>query len=434
MNRSTRPEILDLQSKPSTAAARARSKSTSSIDYPLSSDCSTSSLATNALVNVSPAPAYIASSAATRLVTNDHEVFFHSLHEDGIVGPEAPIMCVTDAALKLVNGFLDFLLYTFVATAKSTSLAALRPAVTEVLRKRLAKEAVSGADQELRSYLGGEEGCEHLVDGDGVAVGSSEWDLESAWRKVRVQCMVYSSLGDLEEDDEAFYSEQVLEGSVGVEQYQQQSPIPGVVSPAVAIWLTSILEFIGEQTLLVAGHATIARYSVQRIAAAAASDTSLAGAKADVTFPENPMVEDHDTEKVALNPSMGRMWRQWRKKIRGSRGSISISARDGAAQSRLERQASLVGRVNSNTTELNLAALPAFIPIAPLTQFPEEVEPKACNLAPLEPQDDGLLTPIAEANTPRAAAVQNNFLTVDAEGNELTGSVSSHRLIPRSSY
>jgi hypothetical protein len=228
--------------------------------------------------------------------------------------------------LKLVNQFLDFLLYSFFASAKSASLSSLRGAV---------------ADQELDSYLGGDE---EEIDSEGNAEQAhSEWDLEGTWRKARLQCMVYSSFGDLEEDDEVFYSEySQLEGAVGPNQYEKQSTIPGVITPAVAIWLTSILEFIGEQTLLVAGHATIARYSAQRIAAATTQDNA-----SDATFPEKPMVEELDTEKVALNPSLGRMWRQWRKRMRGTRGSFSIPAREGGVQ-RMERQSSIASRVTDS--------------------------------------------------------------------------------------
>lgn len=244
-------------------------------------------------------------------------------------------MLVSNSSLALVNQFLDFLLYSFLSNAKSTSISALRPAITEVLRLRLAKEAVAGADQELRSYLGGDD--EDVESFNGVLPEDGEvWNLEKTWKKCRVQCMVYSSLGDLEEDDEAFYLDGGLEGAVGLDQYQCQSHTPGIVSPPVAIWLTSILEFIGEQTLLVAGHATISRYSAQRIMAASSDNH-----KFDVTFPDKPVVEELDTEKVALNPVLGRMWRQWRKKGRNSaRGYFSMPSRDGVLQ-RLERQESL---------------------------------------------------------------------------------------------
>lgn len=253
-----------------------------------------------------------------------------------MLGPEMVTMGVAEGSLMLVNQFLDFLLYQFLITAKSSTLNALRPAVQEVLRIKLAREALAGADQELKSYLGGASE-EDLVEPVGGTEQVGDFDLTAAWRRARVQCMIYSSLGDTEEDDEAFFMDNGLEGLVGAEQYRRQSSIPGVVSPAVAIWLTSILEFIGEQTLLVAGHAAIARYSSLRIAAIT-SDVALKGKP---NYPAIPMVEQMDTEKVALNPSLGRMWRQWRKKVRGTTGSISLPNHQ-----RLDRHASLASKIS----------------------------------------------------------------------------------------
>jgi hypothetical protein len=328
MNRNPGPAVLNLQQQQqqqqpilSTSVTHSRSQSVTSVEHSPSSSSITPSLASSPFHNADPEPAYIAPTAAARLVTSDHEVFFRGLYEDGTISTETLTIFVTNGSLQLVNQFLDFLLYSFLSNAKSTSLAALRPAVTEVLRVRLAKEALTGADQELESYLGGDDETELAILED-RSEPSGDWNLEATWKRCRMQCMVYSSLGDLEEEDEAYDLDNGLEGiAAGYEQYQRQSIRPGVISPAVAIWLTSILEFIGEQTLLVAGHSTIARYSAQQIAVSgAASETN-----ANVTFPQRPMVEELDTEKVALNPSLGRMWRQWRKKIRGARGSFSIS-------------------------------------------------------------------------------------------------------------
>jgi len=350
MNRTSRPTDLVLQR---TTAVSSPPPPGGPIENPEPSPSTTASGVLSDslnLLNVSPAPAYIASSAAARLVTSDHEPFFRSLRADGVVcGPGTPTLYVSSGSLALVNQFLDFLLYSFLSNSKSTSLSALRPAITDVLRIRLAREALAGADQELKSYLGGDG--EDIESFDDVMVAESTgegWIPDLAWKKCRVQCMVYSSLGDLEEDDEAFYTDNGgLEGAVGLEQYQRRSNNPGIVTPAVAIWLTSILEFIGEQTLLVAGHATIARYSIQRIAAASGPSSE---ASSEMTFPEKPTVEELDTEKVALNPSLGRMWRQWRKRVRSGRGSFSAAPRE-IVPNRLESMAIASNRPKISSEE-----------------------------------------------------------------------------------
>jgi hypothetical protein len=77
---------------------------------------------------------------------------------------------------------------------------------------------------------------------------SGNWDLELVWKRTRLRCMVYSSLGDMEEEDEDHYTElEHLDGPPG--STSRYSNLLGVVSPAVAIFLTSILEFMGEQAL-----------------------------------------------------------------------------------------------------------------------------------------------------------------------------------------
>jgi hypothetical protein len=108
------------------------------------------------------------------------------------------------------------------------------------------------------------------------------------------------------------------------------------------------------------------------------------------------MVEELDTEKVALNPSLGRMWRQWRKKTRNGRGSFSMPSRDGVLQ-RLERQASLKRGSANNEGRVNVAS----------TIRSKESEPANRDDAPTQSDNfrtatlpENALTPIFEMATP----------------------------------
>ncbi|KAF8426968.1 hypothetical protein EV426DRAFT_427575 [Tirmania nivea] len=358
MNRESRPHVLDLSS---TRSLRSPS-STSSFDYGQSTCGSAYSAGIlSSLLEASPDPAFIAPAAATQIVTNNHEGFFD---DQTIVSAGAPTILVTGPALRLLNQFLDYLLYSFLATAKSTSLPVLSTAVTAVLNKKLARDAILGADEELQSYLGGTE--EDEADRNGhYDSESGDWDLERTWRRTRVRCMIYSSLGDLEEDDEAMYAPgDHLEGAVGSQQCNWNSDVHGVLSPAVAIWLTAILEFVGEQTLLIAGDATIARYSALCTAASAVEEIS-----GRPPVPERPMVEELDIEKVALNPSLGRVWRQWRKKLRGTGLSMLFSPSDNMSHhwsSRPSTSRSLSGIEWTDAT--GAAALPL-----PMPAYPEQL-------------------------------------------------------------
>ncbi|KAF4625354.1 hypothetical protein G7Y89_g12813 [Cudoniella acicularis] len=266
-------------------------------------------------LSISPDPAFIAASAASQIVTNDHDSQPESWLDQHGIEPSGETALVAPPALKLVNRFLDQILFNFLSVSKSTSLAALRPAVSEVLKPKLAKDAINGADQELHEYLGGGDD-EDIMALHNESEASGDWDLELVWKRTRLRCMVYSSLGDMEEEDEDFYTEQDHLDSTTSDG---QSSALGVVSPAVAIFLTSILEFVGEQVLVVAGQASYQRLRT-KLEKEARDGTST---PADIA--ERVVVEEFDMERVALDRTLGRLWRGWKKRIRSPTNSISIT-------------------------------------------------------------------------------------------------------------
>lgn len=256
---------------------------------------------------VNPEPAYIAASAAAQIVTSKHQDHIQDWLDEVGTQPPGETALVSSASLMLVNSFLDHLLYNFLFIAKSTSLASLRPAVSEVLRPRLATEAIAGADQELEEFLGGGDDEELSVFHNGQEPRGDR-DMELVWKRTRLRCMVYTRLGDMEEEEEDMWVErECLEDADGV--HRRFSRDSEVVSPAVAIFLTSILEFIGEHALMVAGEAAYAR--ILKAAKDPAQSVHLSsGASARL------VVEELDMEKVAFNTTLGRLWRTWRKRIR----------------------------------------------------------------------------------------------------------------------
>lgn len=144
MQHSKGPEFPEL------ARTLSRSRSTS-----MSSDSQLSRIHLLSPPPVNPPPSFIASSAAAQIITTDQEfntADFVTSEEDN--GANASAL-VTPEALSALNGFLDHLLYNILATAKSTQLACIRPAIADVLKPRLAKEVVSAADDELHEYMGG---------------------------------------------------------------------------------------------------------------------------------------------------------------------------------------------------------------------------------------------------------------------------------------
>ncbi|KAI0861595.1 hypothetical protein F4860DRAFT_503218 [Xylaria cubensis] len=277
---------------------RSRAQSTSS-DRP-------STIAVTGLMSpplsVSPEAAFIAASAASQIVTNDHDSYLGTWYDQVGIEPAAETALVSNGALHLANNFVDHLLFNVLATAKSTALTSLRSAVVEILKPKLAKDVINSADEELREYLGGGE-IENLTRSS-AAAAARDWDLELVWKRTRLRCMVYSSLGDMEEEDEDSYIEQEhLEGEV-------DDVLTELVSPAVAIFLTSVLEFMGEQVLIVAGQAAFSRLRVKY------EKELQNGTRQPGDISDRIVVEESDMERVALDRTLGRLWRAWKKRIR----------------------------------------------------------------------------------------------------------------------
>ncbi|PBP17375.1 hypothetical protein BUE80_DR011855, partial [Diplocarpon rosae] len=275
-------------------------------------------------VIVSPDPAFIAASSASQIVTNGLESRARTCFDQHAIEPSGEPAAIAPPALSLINQFLDYVLFNFLSVSRSTSLAALRPAVGEVLRPKLAKEAIAGADQELHEYLGGGGGGggeeEDMLAMHPGLEPDGGWDLDLVWKRTRLRCMVYSSLGDMEEEDEDFYMErEIMNDSPGSANRDLYSP--GVVSPAVAIFLTSILEHLGEQVLAVAGQAASYRWSTQR----EHEETEGSHTPADLAERVGVVVEDTDMERVALDRTLGRLWRGWKKRIRSSPTSAAMA-------------------------------------------------------------------------------------------------------------
>ncbi|KAL5594459.1 hypothetical protein BROUX41_001392 [Berkeleyomyces rouxiae] len=303
-------------SRPSSAMAsprlmRSRTQSFSS-DRPSAYSASSSSLMFPPL-QVSPEAAFIAESAASQIITSDHDTHADTWYDQHGVEPSSEPVLVTPGALKLVNTFLDQLLFNFLHRARCTSLSALRPAVGEVLKPKLAKDAINLADEELKEYLGGGSD-DDLFEEDSSAAKDADWDQELAWKRARLRCMVYSSLGDLEEEDEDFFLDQDgLDITDGANE---------IIPPAVAIFLTSILEFMGEQALVIAGQAGYQRARTKfeknlRDGTRTHSDTA-----------DRISVEEFDMERVALDRTLGRLWRAWKKRIRTPTIESSREPRD----------------------------------------------------------------------------------------------------------
>lgn len=249
---------------------------------------------------VRPSPAYIAASVASQIVTDHHNA---QLQLEDADADELENAIFSEQALALLNAFLDHLLFAFLSSARSPSLTTIRPAISDVLKPRLAREAMEAADEELQGLLAGEDDDEFSIQDSTAA---DKWDVEKVWKRTRLRIMVYTRLGELEDEDEEKYVQQER----GLSMDDDDDEDTGLVSWASAIFLTSVIEYVAEQTLLVSGTAAYARMATKM--------RKLAQQMEDSYEPglERLIIEEPDVEKIALNSALGRLWRTWRKRVR----------------------------------------------------------------------------------------------------------------------
>ncbi|KAJ5544703.1 hypothetical protein N7535_006909 [Penicillium sp. DV-2018c] len=301
------PEFLD------TGALSSRSRSPSVV----SSDSQFSRVNLMSPPSVTPAPAFISPSAASDIISADQE--FNAadfVAEDEETGAVASAL-VTPAALSLLNGFLDNLLFNILASSKSTQLARIRLAMADVLKPRLAKEVVAAAEEELNEYMGGAD--DEQTEFRGGQEPAGDFDLVRSWKLTRLRCMVYTRLGDMEEDDEDEFIAQDCLGETDGAPRRFTSHVDNI-TPAASIFLTSIIEYIGERALVIAGETARSRLSAQLN-----DGEGFNGSGDERKRIDRLVVEDLDMEKLALNATLGRLWRTWRQRRRGTTLSRTLS-------------------------------------------------------------------------------------------------------------
>ncbi|KAF7589749.1 hypothetical protein BBP40_003898 [Aspergillus hancockii] len=310
-----------------------------------------------------PIPSFIAPTSAAQIITTDQEFNTADFVAEEGDCPDASAI-VTPEALSALNGFLDHLLFNILAAAKSTQLACIRPAVADVLKPRLAKEVVEAADEELREYMGDSE--DEQFQFRGGQSPNNEFDLVRSWKLTRLRCMVYTRLGDMEEDDEEEY---IVQNCLGEDDGAPPrfSSYVGNITPAAAIFLTSIIEHLGEQALVIAGETARSRLSGKPND----EHDEAMGSGVERGTINRLVVEDLDMEKLALNPTLGRLWRTWRRHTRSPVLSRAVSRESIRRRSTICH--TTTGRKTSVVTVDEL-------PPAPVSEILREVDPSSVAL------------------------------------------------------
>jgi hypothetical protein len=357
--------------------------------------------------SVRPPPGFISSAAASEIITSDQEFNAADFVADDEEPGSGANALVTPAALSLLNNFLDNLLFNILAASKSTQLTAIRPCLADVLKPRLAGEVVATADEELSEYMGGAE--DEQTEFRGGQQPGGDFDLVRSWKLTRLRCMVFTRLGDMEEEDEdEFIEQEGLRETDGAPR--RFSSHVDNITPAATIFLTSIIEHIGEQALIIAGETARSRLSAKL------NDGASAGTDMEEEHKtiDQLIVEDLDMEKLALNATLGRLWRTWRKRRRGTTVSRSLS-RAGSRESFRRRAYSLANSRKSSVVTFEE-------PVTPKEPLPEEIP------ASVDPADVPL--PIGDFDVEE---IEVPGYSHDLEGEVQTmEAVVAHKVRPRS--
>ncbi|KAL5001909.1 hypothetical protein BDV10DRAFT_191895 [Aspergillus recurvatus] len=388
----------------SLSRSRSRSRSAS-----LSSDSQLSFIHL-APPSVNPPPSFIAPASASQIITSDQEFNAADFVADDDDDSGA---LVTPEALSALNGFLDHLLLNILAAAKSTQLSSIRPAVADVLKPRLANLVVSVADEELSEYLGDEE--DEQAEFRGGQTPEGEFDLIRTWKLTRLRCMVYTRLGDLEEDDEEEYIAQ--EGLVDEEGAPRRfTNHIGNITPAAAIFLTSIIEHIGEQALVIAGETARSRLSPKLVVECDENEDGVSKERGSMN---RLVVEELDVEKLALNPTLGRLWRTWRKRTRTPNLS-RLASRDS-----LRRRGTVAGTVGMNSRKSSFSI--ADDPLSPPLEEPQsESQPRA------QPEIDPVSIPLPMGKNDVEEIENEDFPDLDTAEIRTMQAVVAHKVRPQS--
>ncbi|CAG8526783.1 3951_t:CDS:2, partial [Acaulospora morrowiae] len=142
---------------------------------------------------------------------------------------------ISSEALLAINIFLDEFLYFLVDSARSLDLVRIKQAISQVLPTNLGKNAVQEAELELKTYV--ESGNYDNTQERTIEI--NPFPLQKVFEQFRVKCRFFSTLGEHGFDGRDPNSIPDLYGADGIH-----------IAPSLAIYLTAVLEYVGEYILI----------------------------------------------------------------------------------------------------------------------------------------------------------------------------------------
>ncbi|CAD6947199.1 unnamed protein product [Tilletia controversa] len=178
------------------------------------------------------------------ILAEDPPTFISARAANSLLSENRPTRIQSDA-LHYLNRLLDELLLLILQSSRSLSSNRIKTdGVLKVLNNNLlAKNAVLEAELELRTYLEGKraEGAKMPLGLQATSRldGTESFPVASAYNLLRNRCEVYSTLND-HEDDTAAGDQHIMSA--------EGRPV-ATITPGVAIYVTALLEFVGEYIL-----------------------------------------------------------------------------------------------------------------------------------------------------------------------------------------
>ncbi|PKY45822.1 hypothetical protein RhiirA4_357600 [Rhizophagus irregularis] len=159
---------------------------------------------------------------------------------NAIIADVAPYR-ISSEALSAINNFLDEFLYFLIDSARSLDLIRIKDAISQVLPTSLGKNAIVEAELELKTYV--ESGnSDHTKE---KTMEINPFPLQKVFEQFRVKCQFFSTLGERGADDRDPDSVPDLYASEGIH-----------IAPSLAIYLTAVLEYVGEYILILVAKAS----------------------------------------------------------------------------------------------------------------------------------------------------------------------------------
>lgn len=201
--------------------------------------------------------------------------YIASTYTADVKGTRPSTIILDAASLRSLNAFLDYLLAIIIKEARSIELHQLKATFARVLDSALGYVALNEAQAELETYRNQETGASRGTDDERPTSNTDvlDFDVEKVWLQARIRCMIYSTVGEKEESD-----------------FPVLSSDRPYVTPPVAIFLTAVLEFLGEHILL-----TAARFATERIG----------------TSSRGYLYEEDLDRGVRMDKSLGTIWQSY---------------------------------------------------------------------------------------------------------------------------